>query len=426
MKADTTTSVKPVIDEKPSTTDATLSAKAADKAGALSAAVPHRAGILKSEGPADLQAFSHLVRTLYASVTAEEPFYGFLTELSDQMGALYATIIISRASALAPSLVITPRGKRDYIEAYRSHLFKLDPFINLPEGRVISIHDHLNKAMIDGAPVFNDARLPEKAEHILGVDLRAAGGFDTRIRITRGVGTPAFSDHERALFEMVIPHVRQALDLYQRLESTRWEHAVYAGAVERLALGTVILDKQDQVIKYNALAGAIFDEKDGLALAGRKICFDNAKTDTVFREFIRQSGMPEEAIGHRAIFRVERPSGKRDLGIVAHHIDTPDFLHAGSAPAIALFLADPERQFEVTGDALRELFGLTPMEAKIAASIANGLSVHESAESLGLATNTVRAHLRSVFAKTGVSRQSQLVYLVHTSLPELGSPPFTG
>jgi len=56
----------------------------------------------------------------------------------------------------------------------------------------------------------------------------------------------------------------------------------------------------------------------------------------------------------------------------------------------------------VTGEALRELFSLTPTEAAISASVANGTSVIETARQLGIAENTVRAHLRSIFAKTGV------------------------
>lgn len=40
----------------------------------------------------------------------------------------------------------------------------------------------------------------------------------------------------------------------------------------------------------------------------------------------------------------------------------------------------------------------------------------EVAEELEIKKNTVRAHLRSIFAKTGVTQQSMLVSLVLTSL----------
>lgn len=369
-----------------------------------------------------IAAFSRLVRALYASLTADQPWYAFLTELRDQMNARYATVIITKSPAAPPSLMVTPHGKPDYIEAYRDHLFRLDPFINLPEGKVVSIHEYLNENILQDSKFYNVYMMPEQTAHILGLDLRAASGFETRIRITRIVGDAPFTDAERARCEMIVPHIRQALDLYQRLETSRSEHAVYSGAVEQFAVGTVILDQQGNVIHCNQIASAILDEKDGIALSGRRIVFDNAGRDAEFRTLIRQhreAGRVAQAPAGTPVFRVERPSGKRDLGIIVRSIDTPDFLHAGSAPAIALFFGDPERQFEVTSEALRELFQLTPTEATISACLANGLSVHECADRLGVATNTVRAHLRSVFAKTGVCRQSQLVHLIHTSLPDL-------
>jgi DNA-binding CsgD family transcriptional regulator len=89
-------------------------------------------------------------------------------------------------------------------------------------------------------------------------------------------------------------------------------------------------------------------------------------------------------------------------------------MHTGSAPAIALLLSDPGSRTMVTAQSLRAVFDLTPAEAAIAAALANGMSVSDTAAHLGVALNTVRTHLRSIFSKTGVSRQSQLVHLIHT------------
>jgi DNA-binding CsgD family transcriptional regulator len=118
---------------------------------------------------------------------------------------------------------------------------------------------------------------------------------------------------------------------------------------------------------------------------------------------------------------MKRVSGRRDLHITVTRIKTPTFMQTGATPAVALFISDPERQGMVTGSAVREMLPLTPTEAEISASLANGFSVCETAARLGVAETTVRTHLRSIFAKTGVTRQPQLVHLIHTSLPELSA-----
>jgi DNA-binding CsgD family transcriptional regulator len=91
-----------------------------------------------------------------------------------------------------------------------------------------------------------------------------------------------------------------------------------------------------------------------------------------------------------------------------------------------LFLTDPGRTPGISAEAVRDLLGLTQGEAAVTARIAEGRSLVEVADGLGISPNTVRAHLRAIFIKTGVRRQSQLVQLVHHSLPGLGRPATRG
>ncbi len=58
------------------------------------------------------------------------------------------------------------------------------------------------------------------------------------------------------------------------------------------------------------------------------------------------------------------------------------------------------------------LFDLTPAEARITGLLVEGQSVATIARAQAVTENTVRMHLKSVFAKTGVSRQSELVSLL--------------
>ena len=58
------------------------------------------------------------------------------------------------------------------------------------------------------------------------------------------------------------------------------------------------------------------------------------------------------------------------------------------------------------------LFDLTRVEARVAQELTKGRTVEEVALSLGVGRETVRSHLKSIFAKTGVSRQQQLVLLL--------------
>lgn len=62
---------------------------------------------------------------------------------------------------------------------------------------------------------------------------------------------------------------------------------------------------------------------------------------------------------------------------------------------------------------LREAHRLSPQETRIALHLVDGGSVATCAEALEVAESTVRSHLKSIFAKTGIRRQADL----HTLLP---------
>lgn len=56
--------------------------------------------------------------------------------------------------------------------------------------------------------------------------------------------------------------------------------------------------------------------------------------------------------------------------------------------------------------------GLTPTEAALAMTLSGGVSLRESAETMSMAYETARTHLRAILGKLGVQRQSELVALV--------------
>jgi DNA-binding CsgD family transcriptional regulator len=93
----------------------------------------------------------------------------------------------------------------------------------------------------------------------------------------------------------------------------------------------------------------------------------------------------------------------------------------GPTPAAIVFLRDPERSIAPEMAALQGLFGLTPAEAIVARQLVSGRSVGEIAARHRLSLNTVRTHLKNIFAKTGVRRQTELVTLVLRSVAAMHS-----
>lgn len=94
-----------------------------------------------------------------------------------------------------------------------------------------------------------------------------------------------------------------------------------------------------------------------------------------------------------------------------------DVFHATAA--VAVLVARTPRLSRVTIDRFitHDLFGLTEREVEVAALLAEGLSLVEIAGVLRIQPGTVRNHLKSVFEKTGTSRQGELVALLARVMP---------
>jgi DNA-binding CsgD family transcriptional regulator len=58
------------------------------------------------------------------------------------------------------------------------------------------------------------------------------------------------------------------------------------------------------------------------------------------------------------------------------------------------------------------LYGLSRAEARVAALLAQGHRLDETAQILGVAYETVRKHLKQIFSKTGTDRQAELVRML--------------
>ena len=79
--------------------------------------------------------------------------------------------------------------------------------------------------------------------------------------------------------------------------------------------------------------------------------------------------------------------------------------YRGDAPPKAIAM---DREVGNREDRLREEHGLTPKESRIVLHLIDGGTVQSCAEALDVAESTIRSHLKSVFAKTGVRRQAHL------------------
>ncbi|WP_150291453.1 helix-turn-helix transcriptional regulator [Sphingobium estronivorans] len=359
---------------------------------------------------------------LYSGLSGPDPWAEFLTSVRLHFDAAFATAILTPTAAQKPGMIVTPDVGPAAIDM-AGEFFPCDPFIGLPEGQVISSTRFVGKQVYRASRFYRDYVAHYGIGDILGIDLMARSGFQMRVRICRSDDRADFTPDEHDWLGHFVPHLRTALDLYERFQALNGEDDIYDNAIEQLSIGTILLDRTGSVVRCNGIARTVLDERDTIRLVGNRLSFSSPAADRKFRKAIAE---PRETGAALKFMRVERLSGRRDIGIAIRPLPSRS---VGAAPTMALFLTDPQRQAALTGRAVADIFGLTPMEGEIAACLSNGLCLSQTAAILSIAQNTVRAHLRSIFDKLRVTRQSQLVQRVRVGMSGLvawaSTPPGT-
>jgi DNA-binding CsgD family transcriptional regulator len=80
--------------------------------------------------------------------------------------------------------------------------------------------------------------------------------------------------------------------------------------------------------------------------------------------------------------------------------------------AAILFMLDPGRTSRLPPEWIMDTYQLTMAEAQVALQASTGRSVSEIGVQLNVSPNTVKTHLRSIFAKTHVRGRRELVGLI--------------
>jgi DNA-binding CsgD family transcriptional regulator len=90
-----------------------------------------------------------------------------------------------------------------------------------------------------------------------------------------------------------------------------------------------------------------------------------------------------------------------------------------SQPSVVIFISDPQQKRSAPAAVLADLFGFTRAESGLALLLANGLSLDQASNELGVSRNTAKSHLSAIFSKTGLTRQAKLVELILKSVAPL-------
>lgn len=177
------------------------------------------------------------------------------------------------------------------------------------------------------------------------------------------------------------------------------------------SVGIVLLDRAHRVVFANAPARSFVPR--GTRLRPDSSIFDSFTPGTSQR----LGELLQAAQGGAAMAATSIPSATDNSSLML----LVSSLRSGEAAQLdralqdataILFVCDPARPIDIPLACMIEAYGLTLAEARVAISASSGMTVAGMALGLGLSPNTVKTHLRRVFAKTGTNRLAELTRFI--------------
>lgn len=274
-----------------------------------------------------------------------------------------------------------------------------------------TLDDDLSAEEIEGSRFYREIMEPGGWRHSAGLFFWEEGRFVAHLGIVRTREQGRFSTAEKALLSELHPHLDAAMSRVATLERLRMINGILESALEHPLDGVALMDSRGGLVFHNhsaAVACAFWN--GGREAAARQIAPGTA--------LALPAPIQEAAEALRAsfldAFGRERTADQTFTREVTHltvgglsallHVVVPQ--HEAVPPHVRIEFSRLPAALGV--DAALPVYRLSESEHRVAVLVARGLRNEEVAADLGISVNTVRAHLREVFAKLGITHRGQL------------------
>lgn len=376
-----------------------------------------------------------LLASLYGSILEPDSFASTLANINRWLDCDGVHVIgLDRAINQVLVSMIVGEHLKSAEDLYKSYYRSIDPRASLPlaskPGVLIACHDYFDDKYVRRSEFYQDFLIPHGPRYVMGGNIFHEGERDIMIAFNHLTGRTEFSKEKRAKVGGLLPHFIKWTQMM--MQAGRLRSAMSAGfhALQALDQGVIALDDQLRVIYANTIADSILGfglMRKGLGIQAASgldtdLRIQRAHTTRVSESFpaIHIKGVQSTQL-FVSVFAVS-PEGSANHGLPipmqglsqATHLpgSSESLFNSLSRPNLVVLLRRGDEVKPIGADYLRQLFGLTPAEAKLGEALAKGISLADFADQNKVSINTVRSQVRALLSKTGARNLQELVRAV--------------
>ncbi len=333
----------------------------------------------------------------------------FLSRLDVVTGA--GTGLIARIDPLMPSLYLEHYAGQNLL----SKTSDVGDYIRNWRPCILTDEDWLPKESLVNSEYYNDFLRPQDIHSVLMIRLAIDGQTPTVLNLHRSRAQEQFGGECLETVRRLHPHLIRAFGLGEKLMAHRQLDEDASSVYETSSNALFLTDKRARVLRLNRAAEVLVCSGAGFSLRGGMLSVRQAAAARRLEGLLAAAASDDPARRTGGSMAIFDPARRLPFSVTVTPL-RPERTFALHAAAHALIcVSDPQADLAVPGQHLRELFGLTPAEIRVASALFAGDTAKQAAARLGVSPHTVHVHVTRIFEKTGVKRQSELMRMMMQS-----------
>ncbi|MBI5084862.1 MAG: helix-turn-helix transcriptional regulator [Acidobacteria bacterium] len=348
-----------------------------------------------------------MVSLFYDAILAPELWAESVRQLAACFGNAVTSLTCFRGGA---GESLTGASDPDSFRLYNEYYGALDPHAarlprDAPVGLLGVAEELVRPAELERTPYYNEFMKPLNMYYGVGGVLRSDENGTEILSLFRARSQGPFSLDEQRVLGLLCGHLRRARTVYYRIQALTEQSGLLRGSLDALRSAVVICDERGRIMVANTVAAEELKGGALLSIAAGGLLAPAAPH--LRQRFL--SSMRRASAGEPGCIAVPRAWPLPPL-----ILNCAPLPHRGPVKRI-LVIWEPSRLAqteEVQPATLCTALGITPSEARVALLITSGCRTNTVAERLKVQPNTVRVHLKRVFAKTGTTGRADLARLI--------------
>lgn len=342
-----------------------------------------------------------VIASIHAARADPHQWRNALANVALLLNSEFAALIFDNRSSAAPELRYSTQANSAWIAEYlRNHpkLASLRARVLSKAGGpgVYSSADFVSPEQFHNSAFFQRWMAPYGLADILGAIIHQSEKGACILVALRTVHAGMADDETKEALLRLLPHLEHAAQ--PNSDESALMHQM-TNLFDCLASPIIVLDRDMGVSYLNQVAHRMLNEHPTLSISNGTLVVTDARAREALKEALR-SGSEAQA---RKLAIMLKSNEERCC--VIHVLPFPQ---GGGA----LFVRSLTAGGETGGGVASELYGLTGRETTVLLAITEVGGVPATARALGLSEGTVKGYLKSIFQKTGATRQADLVRLV--------------